>query len=326
MNAADLLRSPCGSTALVDEAAALVDDETALVDGTALAGDGTLVGDAALVGGAALAGGPALAGGAAAWRQRQERYWDGISDHYNGLYAGRWSRLEDAWVERRLGFLRRLAEPTVLDLGCGTGLGLRMVRRLNPAARYVGVDVSAQMVHGVGDPLATLHLGTMDDLSFLPDGSVDVALGLFSSVSYGYDTGRVFAEVARTLRPGGWAYLSVLSDRALSRVRGGAPLGMYRTRGDRRPQVAVPVRRLDVARVRELARRSRLTVVRSAGMNVLSGLFEQPAFWHLGRLAARLAPDRAHTIETLLRKDPDVDRVTPYGAPAHVRRSPARLR
>src|SRR5262245_33278377 len=126
----------------------------------------------------------AEAGDAELWQSWQQSYWDAISDRYDQLYMAQWSDLENRWVQRRLSFVRTLPAPTVLDLGCGTGLGLRIIRRLNRYAHYVGVDISAQMVGTFAEAngAANVHLGSMDDLGFLNDGQVHVVISLFSSV------------------------------------------------------------------------------------------------------------------------------------------------
>jgi SAM-dependent methyltransferase len=238
------------------------------------------------------------------WRCRQESYWDAIADRYDQLYTSRWSKQENRWVEHQLSFISGLAAPTVLDLGCGTGLGLKMVRRLNKFAQYIGIDVSERMVRALtkADSAAKICVGSMDDLGFVESEQVDVVISLFSSVSYAYNSEAVFSEIGRVLAPGGYAYLSVLSSRGLSQLRGGIRHGLYRTRGDHQSGMAAPVRRHTTAGIDELCEASGLTVERATGMNIFSGLAEVPALWHAGRLVARWVPDWAHTIEVLLRK------------------------
>ncbi|MDQ7909841.1 class I SAM-dependent methyltransferase [Phytohabitans sp. ZYX-F-186] len=241
---------------------------------------------------------------AASWRDKQQRYWDGISDRYDQFYAGRWSRRENSWVEERLSaFLGVVPAPSVLDLGCGTGLGLKMVQNLNPYARYVGVDVSPQMLATLDvDGADELYEASMDDLHFLDDKSFNVVLSLFSSISYACDTAGVFREVSRLLAPEGYAYLSVLSERALSRARSRDRRDFYRTRGDDRPE-NVPVRLHTVEGVRQLCAAAHLKVEWMTGMNLFSGVVEWPWLWRPGRWGAERFPDRAHTIELLVRKE-----------------------
>lgn len=237
------------------------------------------------------------------WDRQQRRYWDGISREYDALYQNYWSRRENTWVERRLSFLAELQAPTVLDLGCGTGLGLQMVRNINDFAQYIGLDISPGMLGELMDKGATkVEIGSMEDLSFLGTGSVDAVISLFSSVSYARRTEAVLNEVSRVLAPGGYAYLSLLSSSALSRLRTGSASGRYRTRGDRRADNSVPVRAYTCTTVIGMGLHAGLQPVRVTGMNLFSGLAEVPRLWTAGRLGARLLPNRAHTIEAIFQK------------------------
>jgi SAM-dependent methyltransferase len=235
------------------------------------------------------------------WHHQQRRYWNGVADRYDRLYGTRWSRLENGFVRRRLAFVRDLDAPLVVDLGCGTGLGGRLIRQLRPNARYLGVDISEEMTRAVAVDGGEVRLGPMDDLGFLDDGAADVVLALFASVSFAYDTGRMFAEVGRVLKPGGQAYLSALAGRSLRR-RASLDEVRYRTRGDDQPGSGAPMHMLTVEDVRRFARDAGLAVVSTEGMNVLSGVAEAAPLWWAGRFAARWLPDLAHTIEIRLRK------------------------
>lgn len=105
---------------------------------------------------------------------------------------------------------------TVLDLGCGPATQLAMVARLNPDVRFVGVDLSDEMLeraqsHVVEQGLrnVTFQRADMTDLSFLRNRSVDA---VFSTVAFHHLPGvdqlyRSFAEVGRVLSPGGGLYL-----------------------------------------------------------------------------------------------------------------------
>jgi SAM-dependent methyltransferase len=122
-----------------------------------------------------------------------------------------------------------LGEPrageTVLDLGCGAGLdSLLAARRVGPAGRVVGVDMTEAMVvkaranaAAAGVANAEFHHGEADRLP-LADGSVDVAIsnGVFNLC---LDKPKVLAEVFRVLRPGGRLQMAdiLLDDRVTPR-------------------------------------------------------------------------------------------------------------
>lgn len=117
---------------------------------------------------------------------------------------------------------------TLLDLGCGHGLISRaLCPHFNPV---VAIDPSAGMVEQaremtfptspsaaaattVGeDNAAKRHIsfsqGSAEDLSFLDDGSVDMAVA--GQAAHWFDYSKVWPELARVVRPGGtlafWGY------------------------------------------------------------------------------------------------------------------------
>lgn len=106
-----------------------------------------------------------------------------------------------AELDRRRG---PLAGQVVVDLGCGPGFYTRAFRERG--AEVVPVDNSrAEMALAGGPPEGAL----LADAGELPlaDGSVD---GAFCSnvLEHTPDAAPIVAEIARVLRPGGWAYVS----------------------------------------------------------------------------------------------------------------------
>jgi len=100
----------------------------------------------------------------------------------------------------------------VLDLGCGTGRLLERAAEKWPDARFVGVDLSPQMVaqaraKHVGDSRFRFEVGDAAALPLEP-ASMDVAFSTISFHHWGDQLGGV-RQVARVLRPGG---LFVLAD------------------------------------------------------------------------------------------------------------------
>ena len=105
---------------------------------------------------------------------------------------------------------------TVVDLGCGPATQLAMVARLNPDVRFVGVDLSEEMLDRARSHVAEqrlqnvdFHRGDITDLRFFGDGAVDA---VFSTVALHHlpspgHLHRTFAEVARILKAGGGLYL-----------------------------------------------------------------------------------------------------------------------
>jgi SAM-dependent methyltransferase len=90
---------------------------------------------------------------------------------------------------------------SILEVGTGTGAGARMLARRFPAARVVGVDLSAAMVEqaraNVPDELAGRLEFAVGDAASLP--YPDAAFGLVAQLN----VPAYLAEAARVLAPGG---------------------------------------------------------------------------------------------------------------------------
>ena len=102
------------------------------------------------------------------------------------------------------------AGDVVLDLGCGAGIDTVLAaRRVGPTGRVVGLDMLAEMCDRAGGVVqragvadwCDIREGEMEAIP-LPDGSVDVVISN-GVINLSPRKSRVFAEVARVLRPGG---------------------------------------------------------------------------------------------------------------------------
>ncbi|KAI1386627.1 S-adenosyl-L-methionine-dependent methyltransferase [Hypoxylon trugodes] len=99
---------------------------------------------------------------------------------------------------------------TLLDIGCGHGL---IARYLRPNFKSViAIDPSAGMItqaqQTTTDPAITFRQGSAEDLSFLSDGSLDMAVS--GQAAHWFDYSKVWPALARVVRPGGtvafWGY------------------------------------------------------------------------------------------------------------------------
>ncbi len=98
---------------------------------------------------------------------------------------------------------------TIVDFGCGAGAVLQEIRKLNPHARLIGLDVSERALKRAKNALPGGQFHHIEDGGAfpLPDRSVDF---LFSSevIEHVYDTENAFAEMARVVKNGGKVLLT----------------------------------------------------------------------------------------------------------------------
>lgn len=104
-------------------------------------------------------------------------------------------------------------DQTVVDLGCGAGIDVFLAARfVGPGGRVLGVDMTGQMLAEAraNAPLVARNLG-FDVVEFRPgrmeqlpvaDGVADVVISN-CSLNLAPDKQKVFAEIARILKPGG---------------------------------------------------------------------------------------------------------------------------
>ena len=110
----------------------------------------------------------------------------------------------------------------VVDLGCGPGAAVRVLRERYPRARVLGLDFSSGMLQEARRfrPWIRKPLWVCGDMERLPlmDASVDL---LFSSLSvqWGNDLGQTFAEARRVLKPSGVFVFSSLGPDTLKELR-----------------------------------------------------------------------------------------------------------
>ncbi|MEV6872788.1 class I SAM-dependent methyltransferase [Amycolatopsis sp. NPDC051128] len=132
--------------------------------------------------------------------------------HYADTGRGPAARCRRSQVHAVDQVLLGLDGGTLLDVGCGPGMMVRHLLDDRPGDFAVtGCDRSAAMVDAArrraGDE-ASFSVGDIEDLPFA-DGSFDAALAM--SVLEYVDVGPALRELARVVRPGGLAVVTMLN-------------------------------------------------------------------------------------------------------------------
>jgi predicted TPR repeat methyltransferase len=142
--------------------------------------------------------------------ERVAKFFDSFADGYESI-ATTSEYFLSAWIRRHVQDIQGLDPCEVLDLGCGTGLNVKLLCEQREGIRAVGVDVSSKMLEQsrAGNRYHKLYA---HDLSKpLPDisaGSFDLVIAM-SFLDYLPDVGACFSECHRVLKPNGTLWASV---------------------------------------------------------------------------------------------------------------------
>lgn len=108
---------------------------------------------------------------------------------------------------------------TVVDLGCGPAVQLAMVARLNPEVKFIGVDLSDEMLENARGYIKKQNLTNVEfaladvtDLSCFEPGFADAVIStlVLHHLPDLDALERTFAEIRRILKPDGGLYLADL--------------------------------------------------------------------------------------------------------------------
>lgn len=145
---------------------------------------------------------------------------------WNSAAYHRLSGPQVSWGKKVLSRLRLRGNEMLLDAGCGTGrLTAELLEGL-PRGRVVGIDLSQNMLDAAREHLAPFagRVGLVAcDLQHLPfEGVFD---GVVSTAAFHWvlDHDRLFVNLRRALRPGGWLE---------AQCGGGANIARLRNRAD----------------------------------------------------------------------------------------------
>lgn len=240
-------------------------------------------------------------------------YYDGLAATYDRLYDNVLSQGENAWVRGRLAKLVHRGD-RVLDLGCGTGLGLDLLA--GTGVHYVGLDISPAMIAVARrkfGPAAGAKFG-LADMARLQNHEAnhfDDVISLFGSFSHVLTPEKAVSGIAHVCRPGGRILIMAYSRRSLrnlvraARERSSAPLAPlqhYRVRNSSRDGQSAPAIAYTARELKALF--SRFENVKIAGLNAVFEI-EPAKSLARGRLGDPATAAKALRIESgLLRLAP----------------------
>jgi trans-aconitate 2-methyltransferase len=144
------------------------------------------------------------------------REWDASAYH-------RISQPQLSWGKKVLARLPLRGDECLLDAGCGTGRLTEELLTLLPHGRVVALDLSQKMLTTAKDYLKT-NFG--DRLQFVAADLLDLPFdrafdGIFSTAAFHWvpDHNRLFSNLFRVLRPGGWLRAQCGGGPNLARLR-----------------------------------------------------------------------------------------------------------
>jgi SAM-dependent methyltransferase len=212
-------------------------------------------------------------------------YWNRQAASYDALYQSPWSHAENDYVLQRLKRLRIPRGATVLDLGCGTGLGLHLLERAGVSCKYVGVDISHQMLthfHVPSNTRSAVTLVHCDVADYVPPHSETPTLimSLFGSLSFSPARWIALERLTGAQRRGGRLHLMLLARYSLRRLSKMqiSPTAEYSTRGSASEHSVTAY--FDTGRaMRDNLKRLGYAVDATYGDGPIAGVLERRTFW-----------------------------------------------
>ncbi|KIH99009.1 methyltransferase [Streptomonospora alba] len=145
----------------------------------------------------------------------QEQAWNGYEGRHWADHHERYDAVNSGFNDHLLAVADIAPDDRVLDVGCGNGQVTRIAARAARRGGTLGIDLSSPMLARARELAAAEGIA---DIAFeqgdaqvhpLPDADFDVALSRFA-VMFFADPVAAFANIARSLRPGGrLAFLSM---------------------------------------------------------------------------------------------------------------------
>ncbi|WP_084632750.1 class I SAM-dependent methyltransferase [Pleomorphomonas oryzae] len=229
-------------------------------------------------------------------------YWNDISNQYDILYDNYWSRTEDRKTQRLLlDHIQNSRATNIVDIGCGGGLGFRLISAVHSGITYTGIDISDGMIRLFKSRHPGVRLicaPATTALTFLEPQSFDYIFSINTSASFMSDTRALLSAIGTALKPNGHFTLSFLNESSLRRVlaRERATEEIYRTRGHRTTSTGVHSEVMSESRFSALLPGTGLRVEEIEYHSVLGGVWESRISLILELALSKIAPQLSHEI------------------------------
>ena len=229
-------------------------------------------------------------------------YWEAQALDYDSLYITPWCRREDDRITAWLPRLFLPDSPTVLDIGCGTGLFLRQLAAANIKSRYFGVDISRNMIANFRSddvPAISVEVSVSDAADYRwPDlRPPNLIASIYSPLSFSPGRWAVISRFAALQLPGDKLFITLLNRYSLRRLLRGqlSASGDFSSRRSRKRNT-VEVFFEHARHVRSAVVAAGYRIIFLGGDGPLSGVLEVSPLWHANAWLGKASPALSHTI------------------------------
>jgi len=232
------------------------------------------------------------------WNHKQRQYWDSVSEKYDSLYEDPWARKENGHIVDEMKWLANEGVSSVLDLGCGTGLGAGFCKEIAPHIEYVGIDISKNMFQMAKNahPEFKFHAADMADLRQFSDNTFDAVISLFSSFSHCMKPSAVLSEIKRVGKPGARILIAAMNGRSLDRIVARDTSDYDSIRMDIEDTLSAPARLYTRKSYHRMFVDAGFSDVHVTGLAIFANLMEFAPLWPVDRMLSLMFPGLCDTL------------------------------